>query len=207
MGNLKLQGLYAISDAKTTPYSHIDSWLIPAIKGGVTILQLRDKSLSDEQLLPYAKQMQAICHAHDVTFIINDRVQLAAQIGADGVHIGRDDSSFDKVKKIFTGIIGVSCYGNVHRALQYEAQGADYVAFGGCFPSSTKPEANTIDIDILSVAKMKLSIPICVIGGITTKNAHILTPYWCDMMALVSGLWNNDNIEQTANQLCQIIAR
>ena len=204
MGSITLKGLYAISDG-AIPYDGIIPILSQTFRGGVQIFQLRDKHLSDEDLLPYAREIQALCKDNGVTFIINDRVDLAVAINADGLHIGQNDVAFDQARDRFDGIIGVSCYGDIERAQSYEVKGADYVAFGCCFPSKTKPHAPLIDLSILPQAKERLTIPICAIGGITLDNVHRLKNGQVDMVAVINALWRSDNLYKRASDFSQIL--
>jgi len=192
-----LAGLYLITDETLTPYDRIETYLIPAFRGGARILQLRDKSLDDEALFPVAQHIQALCQEFGVTFIINDRVDLANELDADGVHIGRDDEGYDLARRILgrKKIIGVSCYGDLFRAKELEHKGADYVAFGSFFASTTKPNAPTISPSLMGEAKRMLKLPVCGIGGITTENATLLASQGADMLAVISDIWKAPDIQ------------
>lgn len=191
-----MRGLYLITDETLTPYDRIESYLRPALEGGAKFIQFRDKNHDDETLLQTALTIKALCGEFGATFIINDRVDLAREVDADGVHIGRDDEEFDLARRIMgkKKLIGVSCYGDIFRAKEFEHRGADYVAFGSFFASKTKPEAPTIKADILKDAKRMLKIPVCAIGGITTENAPLLLKNGADMLAVISDVWNTKEI-------------
>jgi len=191
-----MRGLYLITDETLTPYDRIESYLRPALEGGAGFIQLRDKSLDDESLLQTALTIKSLCKEYNATFIINDRVDLANEVDADGLHIGRDDEEFDLARRILgkKKIIGVSCYGDIFRAKEFEHRGADYVAFGSFFASKTKPEAPTIKTDILKDAKRMLNIPVCAIGGITAENAPLLLENGADMLAVISDVWKAKEI-------------
>lgn len=191
-----MRGLYLITDETLTPYDRIESYLRPALEGGAGFIQLRDKSLDDESLLQTALTIKSLCNEYNATFIINDRVDLANEVDADGLHIGRDDEEFDLARRILgkKKIIGVSCYGDIFRAKEFEHRGADYVAFGSFFASKTKPEAPTIKTDILKDAKRMLNIPVCAIGGITAENAPLLLENGADMLAVISDVWKAKEI-------------
>ena len=186
-----LRGLYLITDETLTPYERIEEYLIPAFEGGTRILQLRDKHLDDEALFPVAERIQALCREFGVTFIINDRIDLANELNADGLHIGRDDEGYELARRILgrKKIIGVSCYGDLFRAKEMEHKGADYVAFGSFFTSSTKPQAPTISSSLMGEAKRMIRIPVCGIGGITAENASLLANQGADMLAVISDVW------------------
>lgn len=205
-----LKGLYAITDQVLTPYSNgkIFELVELALRNGAKILQLRDKTTPTETLLPISQELKLLCHDYDALFIINDRLDLAKEVKADGVHIGKEDISLEVAKAEFTkGIIGVSCYGDLSRAQRAEALGADYVAFGSFYPSPTKPQSEVISKDILRKAKEILKIPICAIGGITLERAEELITLGADMLAVVSDLWCHTSVEARARAYREIFER
>lgn len=204
---MKLKGLYVLTDEKLTPYENnqIFEKVEQALKGGAKIVQLRDKSNSDEFLIPYAQELKNLCHKYSALFIINDRVELAIKVSADGVHIGKDDGDIKEVRKVLKDkILGVSCYGDLERAKYAEAQLATYVAFGSFFPSPTKPSSKVVDKKIIALAKKTLKIPICVIGGITLERAKELIELGADLIAVVSDIWNAENIERRAKEYTKL---
>ncbi|VAY88102.1 Thiamin-phosphate pyrophosphorylase [hydrothermal vent metagenome] len=208
INKLSLNSIYAITDTKLTPYENILSFLIPAFEGGVKVLQLRDKHTCDVDLLPYALKIQEVCKKYNVLFILNDRYHLAQEIKADGVHLGIDDVdevSFAKIRDSFDAIIGISCYGDINRAVIYQELGADYVAFGSCFASSTKTSAKQISLNILQEAKNKLTIPICAIGGININNITKIKKYNTDMIAIISDIWQARDIKEKVELLDRTI--
>ncbi|MGP1580221.1 MAG: thiamine phosphate synthase [Wolinella sp.] len=186
--NSALSGLYAISEQgwHERPVCEVEQLVREAFLGGVKIFQLRQKSVSDEELLPLARFLRRLCHEFGMLFIINDRLKLAQEVRADGVHLGREDTGIAHARKLLpSAIIGISCYGDIKRAREMEEQGADYVAFGACFASSSKPSAQVIGTGIF---REKLSIPRCGIGGISAENAHLLRS--SEMIAVISALWS-----------------
>ncbi|WP_104749222.1 thiamine phosphate synthase [Helicobacter cynogastricus] len=187
---IELKGLYGISDPKLTPYDRLRNLAERAIEGGVRFLQLRDKESSDSELLGLAKELSDLCTKKGVGFVINDRLSLALECNAWGLHLGEEDVPLSKARSLFSGVIGVSCYGDLERAKQAQAQGADYVAFGACFRSSSKPSAPCIDLEVLARAKACLTIPVCAIGGVNAHNIAQLQH--ADMIALISALWQGD---------------
>ena len=195
---MKLRGLYAITDSKLTPYGEIERYVSEAIRGGVSILQLRDKEASDEELYGVAVKLKRLCEANDVTFIIDDRVLLAKAVDADGIHIGIEDIEVYRAREIIGDgkIIGVSCYGDLERAKNVIKDGADYVAFGSFFPSPTKPHAKVVDKSVLTEAK-SLGVPVCAIGGITVDNGGELVLAGADMLSVISALWGGDIYENS----------
>lgn len=186
-----LQGIYAISDEILTPYEILSQCVESALKAGVRIFQLRDKSHSDEWLYPIAKKLLKLCERYNALFVLNDRLDLALKLQTPALHIGKDDGEFSRVRERFSGILGASSYGDLQRAKILESLGADYVAFGAFFPSPTKPNAKPAPLEILTQAQQTLKIPICAIGGISTQNIHLLKN--ADMCAVISSLWANNS--------------
>lgn len=205
-----LKGLYVITDERLTPYEEnkIFTMVERALKGGAKLVQLRDKSTEDEELIKIAKDLKKLCHRFLAYFIVNDRVELALKIEADGVHIGKDDPDLREVRKSFKDkIIGVSCYGDLERAIKAEQEGASYVAFGSFFPSPTKPESQLVDKKILTLAKKYLKIPICAIGGITLERAKELIEAGADLIAVVSDIWKAKDIEAQAKAYVRLFEK
>lgn len=196
----KLRGLYAISDTKLTPDSKIFDYLNAAISGGVSIFQYRNKDSKDSEIKGLAQELQGFCDEKNVLFVLNDRRALALDLGVSAVHLGRDEmSDFAGFRRDFSGLIGVSCYNDLNLGLDFERNGADYVAFGAMFASKTKPNATPCDIKILKNAKKILKLPICAIGGINAMNAALLKE--ADMIAVISSLWQGDSKNITQNAI------
>lgn len=195
MKDIKLQGIYGISDTKLTPTKTLISQLQKAIQGGLKIFQYRDKDSEDSDIIGLIMELQAICDENNVLFVLNDRYELAIKLSVSGLHLGKDEvTKLLSIRESFQGIIGVSCYDNVELAQDYESVGVDYVAFGSLFHSTTKKEATPCALSVLTEAKQKLRIPICGIGGICDSNVFLLKE--CDMIAVISSLWSlktNDN--------------
>jgi thiamine-phosphate pyrophosphorylase len=193
---MKLKGLYAITDERLTPYHRIEEMVAAAIEGGASVVQLRDKGLEDHLLEPIAARLLQICERYGALFIVNDRVELAARIGAHGVHIGKDDAGYSHARRLMGDrIVGVSCYDSMELATHYEGLGADYVAFGSVFPSPTKPGAVRAELSLIREASQRLSVPVCAIGGITQQNVHLVAEAGADMAAVISGLWAEGDLE------------
>lgn len=198
-----LKGLYAITDEHLTPHSSILQQAEEALRAGVSILQYRNKHESDEEAEPVCRGLQALCREHSAIFIIDDRAELAQRIGADGLHIGKDDMPLKRARELFPkGIIGVSCYGSVKKALKAQEEGADYVAFGSFFPSPTKPHSGVVSLEVLKEAKKQLRIPVCAIGGINAANIHQVAACRPDMISLVSAVFGSE-ITHNVTQLKQ----
>ena len=200
-----LKGLYAITDSKLTPKESILDLVRSAITGGAKIIQLRDKEKTDRELKDLAEKLCLLCREMDAIFMVNDRPELAAGIGAHGVHIGKDDTDISTARKLLPGgIIGVSCYNSIERAVEMERRGADYVAFGSLFPSPTKPGAVKAPLSLVQNAKMRLKIPVCGIGGITPENAKLAVDAGADMVAVISSLWKAASVKEQAQRFSRL---
>ncbi|MBN2824873.1 MAG: thiamine phosphate synthase [Campylobacterales bacterium] len=193
-----LRGLYVISDDRLTPKESLLQSIEKALQGGARIVQLRDKISSDDELRAIIPNLTLLCKEYNALFVLNDKVELAIELGVEGLHIGKSDHHrFKAIRKDFKGIIGVSCYGDLVLAKEMQEMGANYVAFGSFFHSPTKPHSNIVDLKILSKAKEALRIPICAIGGINGENAsELISHYQPDMVAVISDIWTNDITHQ-----------
>ena len=196
---MSLKGLYVISDDHLTPSETIFKQVEEALKGGATIVQLRDKKSTEEVVKQKALKLQKICEDYGTMFVLNDKIDLACEIKTHGLHIGKSDhDKFDAIREKFDGIIGVSCYSDIEMAKDFEKKGADYVAFGSFFHSPTKPNSNIISLNILDEAKDKLHIPVCAIGGINTENIDLIAKRNPEMISVVSDIWSSDDIRKRA---------
>lgn len=190
---MSLNGVYAITDEILTPKHTILVQVKAALEGGISLLQYRNKTDTDDDIETLCIDLNRLCKLYNVPFFIDDRPYLAEKIGADGLHIGKDDMTLDEARKIFTkGFIGVSCYGSIKKALEAQSQGADYVAFGSFFHSPTKPKSGVVSMNVLAKAKKALSIPICAIGGINIDNIDEISAHKPDMISIVSAVWDGD---------------
>lgn len=198
-----LKGLYVITDPNLSSPNNIVDHVTSALKGGAKIVQFRDKTSDFSTQLTIAKQLKTLCDQYQAWFIINDNIELAQQSQAHGVHIGKNDSDLQSARNILgaKAIIGVSCYNDLSLALKMQNMGADYVAFGRFFPSSTKPNAPQADLQTLVEAKHSLSIPIVAIGGIDTHNANQLLATDVDSLAVIQGVFAQDDIQSAARQI------
>lgn len=200
-----LSTLYVLTDDRQYPPSIWVERIERAIIGGAEIIQLRDKKLSDQQLLPTALEIRALCRAYAVPLIINDRVELAQQIDADGVHLGRQDASLKQARHYLGNkkIIGVSCYRDIYQAHLQQMHGADYVAFGRLFTSTTKPLASRCNLNILRTAQRQLNIPICAIGGISVENIRAVVATGVELVATCHSVFNAPDPLQAATNFLQ----
>ena len=161
--------------------------------------------LSDDELYNHAITIQEVCRFHNVPLIVNDRVSLAKKINADGIHIGKDDEQIRAVRNYLgkNFIIGASCYRNIYSAVMAQRYGADYVAFGSLFSSSTKPGAPRCSLAMLREAKNILQTPVCAIGGINQKNIQSVLSTGVDMIAISHAIFNANKPQLAANKLAQ----
>ncbi len=206
----KLSGIYGItSDAfLAQPINKICYAIEQSCHAGLSILQYRQKSTPRLPLQALLK-IKTICKQNNVLFIINDNMELALSIGADGVHLGKDDGVIQYARNQAGNrpfIIGASCYNSLSLAKEAEASGASYVAFGAMFPSASKPEAPLASIDTLIKAKQELSVPICCIGGIDSQNLKPLKASGCDMFAVISAIFDQDNTYKATRKLVKSIS-
>ncbi len=201
----KICGLYVITpDSIDT--TNLLTMTEKALVGGATIIQYRNKIADAVLLQEQAYLLAQLCRKYQVVFIINDHVDVAMAVDANGVHLGQNDGSIRDARKKLGDekIIGVSCYNQLNLAIDASQQGADYVAFGAFFASSTKPDAVTASTDLLCKAKQKLFVPIVTIGGITLTNAAALIDQGCDAIAVSSALFNTQDIQSTARAFSQL---
>lgn len=191
------RGLYAITQTENKSGDTIINEVAAAIKGGAVVVQYRDKNPIDAPFL--ARELVKICHHYNVPLLINDDIELAVLVGADGVHLGKEDGAIAQARKRLgkDAIIGVSCYDCVEQAITAQTQGATYAAFGRFFPSNSKPLAAPAHIETLRQAKRALTIPIVAIGGILPENGSQLLASGADLLAVIGGLFD-DQPEQSA---------
>lgn len=168
----------------------------PEGKSPITAFQFRVKGLDQHEAAELAKPLQEICAAHDVAFIVNDDVALARRLGADGVHLGQQDGSVrDAREELGREIqIGVTCHGSRHMAMEAGENGADYVAFGAFYPSSTKGVEHMADIELVEFWSELFEIPSVAIGGITPENCDPIIAAGADFIAVSGAVWNGDEV-------------
>lgn len=203
----KLWGLYVITDTVRTQRTALVQAVGAAIAGGARIVQYRDKSCDAERRLAEASALRALTLAHNVLFLINDDVALAQAVGADGVHLGREDGAIADARVTLgaAAIIGASCYNDFALAEQAARAGADYVAFGAFYPSKTKPHAVPATPALLARARSALHLPLCAIGGITPENAPPLLAAGADMLAVISAVFAAPDIPKAAHAFAALM--
>lgn len=194
--------LYAITDSKLSENRDFFEMAEKALEGGVTIMQLREKSLEKNAFIEKACKLREICHGHNVPLIIDDDLDVAIESKADGIHVGADDISVEKIRKI-TGkdfIIGATAK-TVEQAISAEKSGADYLGVGAVFLSPTKKNAIRIDEKKLKEICQSVKIPAVSIGGINFENADKLKGCNISGIAVVSAIFAEDDILSAAKKL------
>lgn len=199
------QGLYAI-----THHDHRGERLIPdvaaAIAGGAVVVQYRDKSGDQAKRRWEAENLFDLCRSLRVPLLINDDVTLAAEVGADGVHLGAEDGTLADARRILgeAATIGVSCYNSLPLAEQAVRAGADYIAFGRFFPSNSKPDARQAELTLLHEAKQRFRLPVVAIGGINAENGGQLVTAGADLLAVIDQVFGQNDIEQAARRIAAL---
>jgi thiamine-phosphate pyrophosphorylase len=188
-----LRGLYAITPdalSRDQLITRVES----ALTGGVRLLQYRSKDGDAQQRAELARALGALCRRHGAALIVNDDVELALAVGADGAHLGREDGDLTAARARLQGkLLGASCYDRIDLARAATAAGADYIAFGSVYPSPTKPSAVSAPLALFAQAR-PLRIPLCAIGGITVENAPALIRAGADMVAVISDVFDAPDI-------------
>ena len=194
--------LYAVTDRSWLKGQTLCEQVEQALKGGVTFLQLREKELDDQEFFEEAQVIQKLCKKHQVPFLINDNVALAAKIGADGVHVGQSDMAAGEARAKLgpDRIIGVSAR-TVEEALEAQRQGADYLGVGAVFHTGSKADAAEVDHQVLRDICRAVDIPVIAIGGITRDNVAQLKHSGICGIAVISAIFAQYNIEAAASEL------
>jgi len=180
-----------------------------ALQGGVALLQYRNKAANHKLKTQQARALLPLCRQYGVPLIINDSIKLCLTLDADGVHLGAEDGDLKEARTRLGAdkILGASCYNRIDLALQAQLAGADYVAFGACFSSDTKPNARHAPLSLFKEAKQQILVPIVAIGGITLENAVQVLRAGADAIAVVNALFSAENITETSQQLNRYFSR
>lgn len=194
--------LYLVTDRKCLKNKDLNSAIEEAILGGVTLVQLREKSSDSLELFNIAKEVKKITDKHNIPLIIDDRIDIAMAVDAAGVHLGQEDIPCNVARKILGSdkIIGVSAH-NIKEALKAQNDGADYLGCGSVFNTTTKNNVTSLKIQELREIKEKVNIPVVAIGGINEKNVLELRGTGIDGIAIVSAILGKDNIKKAAEEL------
>lgn len=197
----KISGLYAITpDLADT--AELCAMASAALEGGASLIQYRNKKACPELRLEQALALRGLCREQGVPLIINDHLDLCLQMDADGLHLGGDDGNLAEARTRLGNnrILGTSCYNQLELALNAQLQGADYVAFGRCFESGTKPGALHAPLELFSRARKVLTIPVIAIGGITLENAQQVIDTGADAVAVIGALFSANDVADTARR-------
>ncbi len=201
-----LRGLYAITDSALCARHGVEADVAAAIRGGAVMVQYRDKSTDQARREQEARALLAVCRKRQVPLIINDDVELARIIGADGVHLGAEDAGLRSARSRLgpQALIGISCYNSLELARKAQRAGADYVAFGAFHDSPTKPATVRAPLALLSEAGDNLHLPVVAIGGITPENGAALVESGANLLAVISGVFGGDDPEQAARSYASL---
>lgn len=194
--------LYAVTDRHWLNNRTLTDVVRESLEGGVTMLQLREKTLAEPAFLTEAKELQALCREYHVPFIVNDNVDIALAMDADGVHVGQSDmEALDVRAKLGPGkIVGVSAQ-TVEQALLAEKHGADYLGVGAVFPTGSKDDADDVSYDTLKAICQAVSIPVVAIGGISRDNVARLADSGICGVAVISAIYGAPDIRAAAQEL------
>lgn len=194
MNPFPTSGLYAVTPEHLYG-SELSDAVEAAVRGGAKAVQYRNKSGSQDQRHNDAQALVRLCHRYGVSLLINDDVELAYQVNADGVHLGKDDISLADARTRLGPhpSIGISCYDDIGRAYAAHAAGASYIAFGSFFASQVKPDAVRASLELIPAAKAATGIPIVAIGGITPANAPMLLTAGVDVLAVITAVFGEQD--------------
>ena len=201
-----ITGLYAITP-DTDDTTRLLEKVRAAFMGGARLLQYRNKTASADLRLAQGRALRALCREFRVPLIVNDHLELAIALDADGLHVGSEDgSASDARRRMGTGkILGISCYGRLDSALDAVRDGATYVAFGGFYPSQVmRSGAARTPISLLAEAKRALKVPVVAIGGITPDNAPPLLAAGADSVAVISALFAEPDVRGAAQRFARL---
>lgn len=207
MKNIDLR-LYVITDRDLLKEKSLYDCVFEAIAGGASVIQLREKGITDEEFLKEALELKPLCNKYHVPLIINDNLEVMLKSGADGIHIGQDDPDASYVRKIIGNdkILGVSAH-NIKEAKKALADGADYIGVGAMFETSTKKDANVVSLNTLKEIKESINIPIVLIGGIKLENIRQFKEYDVSGFAVVSAIFKDNNIRKNTKALYKEISK
>ncbi len=186
--------LYLITPPRIDDLAAFGRTLAAALDAGdVSALQIRLKDVPDEVIAAAVDVLTPIAHGRDVAIILNDRPDLAAKYGCDGVHVGQGDASYAQARRLVGAerIVGVTCHDSRHLAMEAAEAGADYVAFGAFFPTTTKDAPTLAEPEILTIWQETMEVPCVAIGGITAENVAVVAAAGADFAAVSAGVWGH----------------
>lgn len=198
--------LYAITDRAWLGGRTLAEAVEQAVLGGATMIQLREKEMNTDELIQSGNEIKTICNKYGVPLIINDNVEAAKKINADGVHLGQDDMPIKEARAILGNnkIIGITAK-TVEQAMKAEKDGADYIGSGAVFGTTTKSNAVKMELDTLRAITQSVNIPVTAIGGITAENIDGLCNTGISGVAVVSGIFAQENIKKASETLFEKI--
>ena len=200
--------LYAVTDRHWLGDRTLYEVVKESLDGGATFIQLREKNLDTAHFLEEAKELKKLCAEYKVPFVINDNVDIALQIDADGVHVGQSDMEAGDVRAMLgpDKIIGVSAQ-TVEQAILAEKRGADYLGVGAVFPTGSKDDADDVSHETLKAICRAVNIPVIAIGGITVENTPYLKGTGICGIAVISAIYGQNNITEAAKKLKDVTKR
>ncbi len=194
--------LYGVTDRKWLNGRSLTEVVKESLEGGATMIQLREKNLDEARFLQEAKELQSLCRTFKVPFIVNDNVDIALEMGADGIHVGQSDMEAGEVREKLgpDKILGVSAQ-TVDQAVLAEKRGADYLGVGAVFTTGSKDDAVEVDFDTLKAICEAVTIPVVAIGGITRDNVTQLSGSGICGVAVISAIYAQEDITAAAKEL------
>ncbi len=204
---MSVRGLYAVTPDTADTVALLGK-VEAALDGGARLLQYRNKTADAALRLAQARALAALCRRYRVPLIVNDYVDLALAVDAEGLHLGGEDGSVADARRRLGPhkLLGVSCYRRIENALDAARLGANHVAFGGFFPSRVKPGAAGAPLSILGEAKRRLALPVVAIGGITVDNAPELIAAGADSVAVITALFDAPDVRAAAQRFSALFA-
>ena len=204
-----ISGLYAVTpeaEDSAVEQDRLFANVALVLEGGAQVLQYRCKGPDATFRVSQAQRLKVLCRQHGVTFIVNDDVELAAQVQADGVHLGREDAAIPVARARLgrSALIGASCYDDLMRAGAAVNAGADYLAFGSFFPSRVKPGAVRPSLDLLREARLRWRLPLVAIGGITAENASKVIEAGADAVAVITAVFSSSDPRGSARSIARL---
>ncbi len=194
--------LYSVTDRSWLEGRTLEEVVEEAIQGGVTMVQLREKQASEEELLEEALRLKSICAKYQVPLLVDDNVEVCKRADLDGVHVGQDDMAVTRAREILGEgkIIGATAH-NLEEAIKAQEMGADYLGSGAAFGTKTKKDARPIDREEYKKITSAVQIPVCAIGGINEENAQQLQGYGLSGIAVIAGIFGAKDIKKASESL------
>ncbi len=204
----QLRGLNVITDQHLMPRDRFVDMVEAAVRHGANIVQLREKHTPPEEVARLGQALLAVTRRYGALLLINDDPEIVHAIGADGVHVGREDATVLEARARLgpDAVIGVTCYGQIERAVSAVQEGANYVAFGTPFPSPTKGTQGKTPLSIYRDVKQHVSVPVFAIGGINVDNAQSVRDAGADAISVVSGVFGAPDVGAAAKALADMFA-